>query len=497
MGAVAFNGGLLLAVLYIPASLVYAGMGLPHGGIVAAVSAVPLLLLIKRFYRAGKFIDGKLANALEDFDEFRVCSKGFPGYRFVDLFNALEAFAKDDAKATRIESQHSEGLQAIVAREFASDETRTIMTPSRFSRPVDHDQERFFAADTFYIFRELPCGEVGKGVVLRLRRPEYSAEVYLEVGARLASRAETIIEFIVKYAGRNSIYRNRTIEVAFEAELRQLPWGEVEQGTEIDVLIKPPSDVTRDNIVLDETVSAVLERNIIDVHRRREALLALGVPSTRGVLFYGPPGTGKTYTCKYIAHRLEDATVVVASGHALHRIKSVFNVARMLQPSVVVLEDVDLVFASRDQNMHGSSVGELLDELDGFAKDAAVIFILTTNAIERVEAAIKDRPGRISQCILFDLPSATLRDQYLRKFLAPYDSGELDVERLVKATDRSSQAFLKEFVFRGVQIASENYSGEKAGLKLENTHFDEALDEMKQSAGRQGAAIVGFHGGEV
>jgi len=37
--------------------------------------------------------------------------------------------------------------------------------------------------------------------------------------------------------------------------------------------------------------------------------------------------------------------------------------------------------------------------MDGLRPHEDVGFVLTTNAIDRIEAAIKDRPGRISQCI--------------------------------------------------------------------------------------------------
>lgn len=45
--------------------------------------------------------------------------------------------------------------------------------------------------------------------------------------------------------------------------------------------------------------------------------------------------------------------------------KSVFNLTRLLQPSLVVLEDVDLVFSAREINLYSSVLGELLDQMDG------------------------------------------------------------------------------------------------------------------------------------
>ena len=55
-----------------------------------------------------------------------------------------------------------------------------------------------------------------------------------------------------------------------------------------------------------------------------------------------------------------------------------------------------------------------MDQLDGFTEDEEVLFILTTNAIDRVEQAIKDRPGRVNQCLYFGLPAPALRKLFLR-----------------------------------------------------------------------------------
>ena len=167
----------------------------------------------------------------------------------------------------------------------------------------------------------------------------------------------------------------------------------------------------------------------------------------------------------------------------------------MLQPSVVILEDVDLVYSARDKNIYTTALGELMDELDGFNPEDHIIFILTTNAIDRVEAAIRERPGRISQCVYFGAPSAELRRLYLASMLAPYDCLHLNMDELVGQTEGATQAFLKELVYRAVQIATESQSVSSEFLALSNEHFREALEEMKSSAGHSGEAIIGFRVG--
>ena len=101
-------------------------------------------------------------------------------------------------------------------------------------------------------------------------------------------------------------------------------------------------------------------RNLFEFHEKRELLHSVGLPNKKGLLFYGPPGTGKTYTCKYIYSNLPGVTCLVVSGKSLTQIKTVCNVAKMLQPSLVVLEDVDLVFTTREISLYSSVLGDML-----------------------------------------------------------------------------------------------------------------------------------------
>lgn len=49
-------------------------------------------------------------------------------------------------------------------------------------------------------------------------------------------------------------------------------------------------------------------------------------------------------------------------------------------------------------------LNKLLNEMDGLKEDADILFVLTTNRPEALEAALASRPGRIDQAIEFPLP---------------------------------------------------------------------------------------------
>lgn len=67
-----------------------------------------------------------------------------------------------------------------------------------------------------------------------------------------------------------------------------------------------------------------------------------------------------------------------------------FRLARFLQPSMMVIEDVDLIARERT-HMRGPGeevlLNKLLNEMDGLQEDAEVLFILTT----RPEASARSR----------------------------------------------------------------------------------------------------------
>jgi hypothetical protein len=122
--------------------------------------------------------------------------------------------------------------------------------------------------------------------------------------------------------------------------------------------------VARDEVVLPDEVLDGIERQVIGVAKHASRLLASGQHLRRGVLLYGVPGTGKTHMVRYLLGRLPGVTAVLLSGRALGMISEACSVARALQPSVIVVEDVDLIAEERERYMGDSPLlFELLNEM--------------------------------------------------------------------------------------------------------------------------------------
>lgn len=420
-----------------------------------------------------------------------VSSKNLPAYRFVDLFRAVEAHSLSKVHVRGIESQHEEDLNTLLHGKRQRWPTRQLTQSGRTAWPTGPEEETFLSVDRFWIFKHIENGRP-EPFIIRLRYKSLSEHAVLEIAAENAASSEQCLRTIIDHSVEHSIYRNRTLELTFEAGTKD-EYGDVERAEHLRVLFKAIEPIPDTDIVIDEVVRQMLWRNIVDLHLRRDLLKANGVPVRRGVLLYGPPGTGKTFACRYLCGKLPEITRIIITGTALLQVTQIFNLARMLHPSLVILEDVDLVFASREVNLYSSVLGDLLDRMDGLRPYEDISFVLTTNAIERMESAIKDRPGRISQCILFGPPQPELRKKYLRHYLRQYDITRLNFDDLVRESEGATQAFLKEWGHRAVQIALERLAPPDSALELRNDDFRHAMTEMRRFSEGSTGKIIGFH----
>ena len=248
--------------------------------------------------------------------------------------------------------------------------------------------------------------------------------------------------------------------------------------------------VQREEVILPEKTLRLLEFNVHGFIQQRDRLRELGLAAKKGLLFYGPPGTGKTHTIQYLASQLRDHTTLLITSEQVGLLDEYFQLARFLQPAMVVIEDVDLIARAREEMRSAceeSLLNKLLNEMDGLREDALVLFILTTNRPDQLEAALASRPGRIDQAIEFPLPD----DEGRRKLVRLYSRGlavpNETVERIVQKTNKASPAFIKELMRRCAQYLLQ--SGRAGALALEQV--EAALDEMLFSGGSLNVKLLG------
>ena len=247
--------------------------------------------------------------------------------------------------------------------------------------------------------------------------------------------------------------------------------------------------VNREQVILPKKTLELLERNVIQFVQRREQLSRFRQATRKGILFYGPPGTGKTHTIHFLAGTLPGHTTLLISAEQVGLLSEYMILARLLQPSVVVMEDADLIARERSQMGVCEEVllNKLLNEMDGLKEEADILFILTSNRPEALEAALTSRPGRIDQAIEFPLPDEEGREKLIRLYSQGIDLHDDLVQAVVKRTDRVSPAFIKELMRRSVQFHLER--SDTGALELSDV--ENALEEMLFSGGCLNAKLLG------
>ena len=249
-----------------------------------------------------------------------------------------------------------------------------------------------------------------------------------------------------------------------------------------------------DQLILAPETLAEIHRQVVEVARHKDRLLAAGQHLKRGLLLYGPPGTGKTHTVRYLTSNLAGTTVLQLTGRALHLIAEACSVARALQPAMLVIEDVDLI--AEDRGMHPGEhplLFQLLNEMDGLAEDADVVFVLTTNRADLLEPALAARPGRIDQAVVLELPDLDARRALFELYRGqlPVDTARLD--DVLARTEGVTASFLKELLRRAALLAATR-TPEGGRLTVSADDLDTALDELLDTRNAMTRTLLGSAG---
>ncbi|MCZ2821725.1 ATP-binding protein [Modestobacter sp. VKM Ac-2977] len=245
-----------------------------------------------------------------------------------------------------------------------------------------------------------------------------------------------------------------------------------------------------DQLVLAADTLGEVQRQVVEVARHKEQLLAAGQHLKRGVLLYGPPGVGKTHTVRYLTSRLTGTTVLQLTGNALHLIAEACSVARALAPAMLVIEDVDLI--AEDRGMHPGQhplLFQLLNEMDGLAEDADVVFVLTTNRADLLEPALAARPGRVDQAVELRLPDAEARRALFELYRRGLEVDTSGLDDVLARTEGVTASFLKELLRRAALLAAQRT--ETGPLSVSAVDLSGALDELLDTRNAMTRTLLG------
>jgi ATP-dependent Clp protease adapter protein ClpS len=276
---------------------------------------------------------------------------------------------------------------------------------------------------------------------------------------------------------------------SYRGKILSLDGDDDYRGRSKGVMVHKLPPVQREDVILPEATLKLLDRNVVSFVGSRPQLRRLGQSTRKGILLYGPPGTGKTHTIRYLASNLPGHTTLIITAAQVALLAQYMSLARLLQPAMVVIEDVDLIARDRDEMgpCEESLLNALLNEMDGLKQDADILFILTTNRPEQLEGALAGRPGRIDQAIEVPLPDDIGRRKLVQLYGTGLPLGDAVVEEAAQRTKGVSAAFIKELMRRIAQASI----ARDGGTTVEPGDIGEALDDMLFAGGKLNVKLLG------
>jgi len=214
-----------------------------------------------------------------------------------------------------------------------------------------------------------------------------------------------------------------------------------------------------DTISESQPPKQLVQRKIILPLTRPDLTKKHGVVPPKSIIFFGPPGTGKTHFAKAIAGALSwwfieiapSMLMVEGSDKIGANLRLVMEKARKLEEAILFIDEFEEIAGSRDEasRVDKSITNEFLKQVPLLKNQGNhLLLICATNYIRELDAALL-RPGRFDCVIPVGAMNEDERATILQHYLSKLNTGEVDLPRIIKMTNRFTAADM-EYLFQQV-----------------------------------------------
>lgn len=197
------------------------------------------------------------------------------------------------------------------------------------------------------------------------------------------------------------------------------------------------------NLYLTESILNQLRTGVFDFLEQKELYAQNKLPWKRGLILHGPPGNGKSQVIQALIKETGLRSIYVRSFYQRYEdvestVREVFLRAKALAPCILVLEDIDSLVYEKLRS-------PFLNAMDGVGSADGILTIATTNHLDKLDVAIRNRPSRFDQLIEFPNPDFATRYGYLLRNLRKLSGEKAEgLEDAAKRTEGASFAALQE-----------------------------------------------------
>ena len=248
-------------------------------------------------------------------------------------------------------------------------------------------------------------------------------------------------------------------------------------------------NATWDRLILSDSTLKTLQQTS-GLLQHAESFTQRGISVPRGILLVGPPGTGKTQIARTLAREsgLHFVGASIADlkagylGQSGQRVREMFQRARASAPSILFIDELDVLTPARSideaDNFTRELTGQLLQELDGINALSKTVFVLAaTNLPDTVDSAIL---SRFPKHIEVPLPGIEEKVRILKVLLAKKPIAfdlESGCRRIAAEGDAQSGRDLRNIVESAEQnaVGRALATGNADAATIELTDFDLAV----------------------